>query len=204
MRRYEKKRRFFDESAPLWEQRDFDDRQRRIAEHIVRQAGVKPGMTVLEPGCGAGRMTRLLADAVGRTGRVVAVDISEKMVAAARAAVSADRVEIHHLAVEDLNLPADSVDVILCFDVFPHFEDPGEVLDRFGPMLKPEGRLIAAHCPGRTAVNDLHKRVGGAVGADRLPAAAEMEALFRSHGFAVRRLLDEADFYYLEATLIAA
>jgi len=200
MRAYDEKRRFFDRAAHLWEEGRFDEKQRRTAQWIIRQAGITPGMTVLEPGCGAGRMTRLLADAVGPQGKVIAADISGRMVAAARRNISASQVEIHHAAAEDLQLPVGSIDVVLCFDVFPHFEHPATLLDRFRAALKPGGRLIVAHCPGRKAVNQLHESAGGAVGADRLPPAGQMRALLRSGGFRVQRLLDRADVYFLQAS----
>ena len=84
MRAYDDKRRFFDRTAHLWERGVLDGKERRIAQWIIRRAGIQPGMTVLEPGCGAGRMTRLLAEAVGPQGKVIAADISSKMVRAAR------------------------------------------------------------------------------------------------------------------------
>ena len=42
---------------------------------------VKTGMTVLEPGCGMGFFTLDLARLVGPKGKVVAVDLQEKMLA---------------------------------------------------------------------------------------------------------------------------
>ena len=94
------------------------------------------------------------------------------------------------------------MDLVLCFDVFPHFEEPGEVLERFRSLLKPTGTVVVAHCPGRNAVNALHRRVGGAVGADRLPDEPGMRALFEAHGFHIVRLVDEAEVYFLKAALV--
>jgi SAM-dependent methyltransferase len=44
---------------------------------LVSGWGIRPGASVLEIGCGQGDMTAALADAVGRQGRVVAVDIAD-------------------------------------------------------------------------------------------------------------------------------
>jgi len=201
MSRYEEKRRFFDETAPQWAHGAFDEDERPIAEWIVREAGIGAGMVVLEPGCGAGRMTRLLAEAVGPAGRVMACDISEKMVEAARRNAAAENVRVYHGAAEDLDLPRRSVDVVLCFDVFPHFEEPADVLGVFRSILRPQGKLVIAHCPGRREVNERHRQAGHAVGADRLPEADAMRSLLKARGFAVERLIDEADRYYLVAGL---
>lgn len=47
-------------------------------EHLFKPF-VREGMTVLEPGCGMGFFTLPLARMVGRSGKVVAVDIQERM-----------------------------------------------------------------------------------------------------------------------------
>jgi len=196
---YGEKSEFFDQVAPDWENGRFTEEQRRWAEWIVRRAGIRPGMTVLEPGCGAGRMTRLLSEAVGPRGKVVAVDISERMIAAARRNAAAPNVRLHHLPVEELRLPAGSVDVVLCFDVFPHFEEPGLFLERARDMLRPGGTVVIAHCPGRTSVNETHARAGGAVGADRLPEGSEMGELLRRHGLVPGEIVDLQEVYYVDA-----
>lgn len=49
------------------------------AELLLDRAGVGPGMTVLDAGCGPGRLTLPVARRVGPTGRVVAVDIQPRM-----------------------------------------------------------------------------------------------------------------------------
>lgn len=197
---YDEKRRFFDESAPHWEHGAFDEEGERIARWILRRAGIAPGMTVLEPGCGAGRMTALLADAVGPHGRVIAVDISEKMIAAAHRNVNAANVEFRHGTTEDLGLAPDSVDLVLCFDVFPHFEDSGRALDSFHRWLAPEGKLVIAHYPGRRRVNAVHREAGRAVGADRLPDGREMRRLLNAHGFRLPEVIDRPDRYFLHST----
>ncbi len=196
----ERKREFFDEAAPDWAHGTFHEEGLKVARWIVEMAGIEPGMTVLEPGCGAGRMTRLLARAVGPSGRVIACDISERMLEAARRNVPGSHVEFHAVSAEETELEKNSLDAVLCFDVFPHFDDPAALLDRLHHALKPGARLVVAHHPGRHEVNEIHTEAGGAVGADRLPDEQQMRRLFRDHGFQVQRLLDQSDRYYLSAS----
>ena len=195
----ERKREFFDEAAPDWAHGAFDEEGLKVARWIVEMAGIQPGMTVLEPGCGAGRMTRLLARAVGPSGRVIACDISERMLEAARRNVPGSNVEFHAVSAEETELEENSLDAVLCFDVFPHFDDPAALLDRLHRALKPGGQLIVAHHPGRHEVNEIHMEAGGAVGADRLPHGDEMRQLFRDRGYRIQRLLDQSDRYFLSA-----
>jgi 2-polyprenyl-3-methyl-5-hydroxy-6-metoxy-1,4-benzoquinol methylase len=54
---------------------------RRLFEHPERLLSpfVRPGMTVLEPGCGPGFFTLPLARMVGENGQVICADVQEKM-----------------------------------------------------------------------------------------------------------------------------
>ncbi len=54
------------------------------AELLVRRAGLRPGMRVLDAGCGAGRVTVPAARAVSSSGEVVALDIQPAMLDKAR------------------------------------------------------------------------------------------------------------------------
>jgi ubiquinone/menaquinone biosynthesis C-methylase UbiE len=59
------------------------------AASIVRRLDVRPGMRILDAGCGPGRLTVPLARAVGPEGRIDAVDIQPQMLDQARTRVSA-------------------------------------------------------------------------------------------------------------------
>ena len=51
------------------------------APALIERAAIQPGMRVLDVGCGPGRLTIPLARRVGPAGRVVALDVQEKMLA---------------------------------------------------------------------------------------------------------------------------
>lgn len=52
----------------------------RLTNQVIRSAGIAPGMTVLDAGCGAGDVSLLAARLVEATGRVVGVDRSAEYV----------------------------------------------------------------------------------------------------------------------------
>lgn len=54
-----------------------------FTRHVLEQAGIVAGMTVLDVGCGAGDVALLLADMVGPDGRVVGVDRNAAILATA-------------------------------------------------------------------------------------------------------------------------
>jgi tRNA A58 N-methylase Trm61 len=47
-----------------------------FTRQLFQQAGISPGMRVLDVGCGAGDVTFLTAELVGRSGEVIGADIS--------------------------------------------------------------------------------------------------------------------------------
>jgi demethylmenaquinone methyltransferase/2-methoxy-6-polyprenyl-1,4-benzoquinol methylase len=126
---------------------------------LLRQAELEPGQWVLEPGCGTGRLTRLLAEAVGPRGRVLALDISPKMVAACRLRVGhLEQVEVIQTSLEIFWAPPASSDRVICYQVFPHFDDQAAALRRLAGFLRPDGIVVVAHFMGPDKVNEAHAR----------------------------------------------
>jgi arsenite methyltransferase len=107
-------------------------------------ADLRPGETVLDLGSGAGFDCFLAARRVGRTGRVIGVDMTPEMVTKARdnaRRVQATNVEfrlgeIEHLPVEDA-----SVDVIISNCVINLAPDKSAVFREAIRVLKPRGRI---------------------------------------------------------------
>lgn len=101
--------------------------------------------TVVDAGCGTGRVTELLLERL-HEGTVLAVDVSEKMVAAAAERFEDDervRVERQDL----LELDAAPADVIFSTATFHWILDHDRLFHRLADNLKPGGRL-AAQCGG--------------------------------------------------------
>lgn len=112
-----------------------------LLEKAVEAAAARGGERVLDVGCGSGRSTALLAKAVGASGRVVGVDISEPMLALARQRLAEERhVELHHAdaQVAELVGPFD-----LVFSIFGvmFFDDPVVAFSNLRRVLDSGGRL---------------------------------------------------------------
>jgi len=107
-------------------------------------ANLRPGETVLDLGSGAGFDCFLAARAVGPTGRVIGVDMTEAMLRKARrnanktgiANVEFRQGEIEHLPVKD-----STVDVIISNCVINLSPEKAAVLQETFRVLKPGGRL---------------------------------------------------------------
>jgi SAM-dependent methyltransferase len=102
---------------------------------------VAPDEVVLDIGCGLGRLTRALA---GRSGAVVALDVSADMLAQARE-LNAHLSNVTWLQGDGLSLApveSGSVDAIVSFVVFQHIPDPAITLGyvrEMGRVLRPGG-----------------------------------------------------------------
>lgn len=158
---------------------------RRLFHDPARIVGplVREGMTVLEPGPGMGFFTLELARRVGPSGRVVAVDVQERMLAglrrrAARAGL-ADRIETRlaredTLGVDDL---AGRVDLVVALWVVHELPDPRRFFEEVRRTLAPKGTIVMVEPNGHVDVPQFQAELDAA-------AAAGLSAL---PGPAVRR-----------------
>jgi ubiquinone/menaquinone biosynthesis C-methylase UbiE/DNA-binding transcriptional ArsR family regulator len=95
---------------------------------------------VADLGCGTGRTADVLAPFVSR---VIAVDASEEMLAAARERLAAHRnIELRQGTLESLPLQDASVDAAHLGLVLHHIADPAKVLSEAARVLRPGGRLL--------------------------------------------------------------
>ncbi len=122
---------------------------------LLARLGVAGGESVLEIGCGTGALTLPLAAAVGEQGRVVAVDISEPMLGAARRRVDEGGLRNVTLLLGDAQVfplePA-GFDLATSRMGVMFFADPVAAFRNIGGALKPGGRLVFA-CWGPLAEN---------------------------------------------------
>ena len=107
-------------------------------------AELHEGETVLDLGSGGGIDVILSAKRVGPTGTVYGLDMTDEMLALARRnAAEADATNVHFLkgVIEEIPLPADSVDVVISNCVINLSIDKAAVLTEIARVLKPGGRV---------------------------------------------------------------
>jgi len=195
---------FFEERAGHWLNSSFSAEEISRLESLLVPFDLREGQTVLEPGCGGGRLTSWLVEQVGETGQVVACDLSERLVQGAKDRVRAKNVRWTCGPVETLDLREESVDRIICFQSFPHFERKSTLLKRFLRWTQPEGKLLIFHLISRERVNEIHQTAGGAVANDLLPTGDEMEALLASTGWEPVLISDGAVYVALASKPVSA
>src|SRR5580765_6420992 len=107
-------------------------------------ADLHEGETVLDLGSGGGIDVILSANRVGPAGVAYGVDMTDEMLALARKnAAEAGVTNVHFLkgVIEDIPLPADSVDVVISNCVINLSVDKAAVLTEMARVLKPGGRV---------------------------------------------------------------
>ena len=142
--------------------------QKAFGEAVLERLQLDGDETVLDAGCGSGRVTELLLERLPR-GRVIAVDQSPSMVEAARERLSGPvRVEVQDLLA--LTVP-EPLDAVLSTSTFHWIDDHGRLFERLHAALRPGGRLVA-QCGGEGNITELRSR-GQAV-LERAPYAEHM------------------------------
>lgn len=111
----------------------------------VALATPKEGETVLDLGAGAGLDAFLAAEKVGRTGRVIGLDMTPEMIQKAKKnaeKLGVKNVEFRAGDIEDMPIEDESVDVIISNCVINLAPDKDKVFREAYRVLKPEGRML--------------------------------------------------------------
>jgi SAM-dependent methyltransferase len=174
-----------------------------LSQWMVQAIDPQPGQRVLELAAGLGDTGLLAAQRVGAEGSVLITDATEGMVAAAREhaeEVGATNVELRTMQAEWIDLPAASVDGVLCRFGYMLLVDPEAALRETRRVLKPSGRVALAvwddlaRNPWMSVMRDALVTAGLAPAA--VPEGPGPFALGSAD--AVRELLDTAGFDDIE------
>jgi ubiquinone/menaquinone biosynthesis C-methylase UbiE len=115
-----------------------------FGQRLVEQADLAPGMRVLDVGTGRGAVLFPAAQAVGPSGSVLGIDLSEEMVRATNAEIEQRGVlnaRAQVMDADDLTFPEAEFDAITCAFSFFFLSDRDTVLSAFRRILRPGGRV---------------------------------------------------------------
>jgi trans-aconitate 2-methyltransferase len=151
-----------------WDARTYDEssepQQSWASEVVGRLEGIAPDATVLDVGCGTGRVTEALLALVPR-GRVLALDASVDMVELARGRLG-DRAQVWCQDVLDLELE-EPVDAIVSTATLHWVTDHDRLWARLARALRPGG-VLEVQCGGKGNI-DRVREVIEAVARDVAP-----------------------------------
>ncbi len=114
------------------------------AEHLARYrwaATAAAGKRVLDAGCGTAYGTAILARAGAIS--VVGVDLAAGVLDSVRDEMP-EEVELRQGDLTELDLDDDCFDLVVCFEVIEHFEEPQAVLDELTRVLAPDGVILVS------------------------------------------------------------
>lgn len=136
----------WDSVAAMWE-RNADAINGRMAAPtalMLDAAAIDVGHSVLDLACGPGGAGRAAADRVGPSGTIVLADDAPEMLAAAtRRSVGIPNVSTMLCRQEDIPMPDESFDAVICRHGLMFAEDQAAVVNEAGRVLKPGGRYAA-------------------------------------------------------------
>jgi len=112
-------------------------------KNILKEVGIEPGFHLLDYGCGPGSYIAPLAELVGESGKVYALDIHPLAIRKVKDIASQKKLANAETILSDCQtgLPDNSLDVVLLYDIFHHFNDPNKILKELHRVLKPNGVL---------------------------------------------------------------
>jgi len=111
--------------------------------HVLKEAGIRPGFHVLDYGCGPGSCIAPLANLVGESGKIYALDIHPLAIQMVQKIVlkkALGNVETIHSDCAT-GLDDNLIDVVLLYDTYHNLSDSESVLMELHRVLKPEGLL---------------------------------------------------------------
>jgi ubiquinone/menaquinone biosynthesis C-methylase UbiE len=159
----------------------------RTSRRIVETAGIKPGDSVLDVGCGPGSLTLAARAAAGPTGRVHGIDASPEMIKTARqkAGSAGQEVDFKVGLMEQLDFADATFDVVLSRLAIHHLpeEIQPKAFAEILRVLKPGGHALVADMP--TASHSLSGHLAlvlAALGA-RGNQPSRLISLFENAGF---------------------
>ena len=125
------------------------DRHEREAEErpadVIDALRLRSGEVVADLGAGSGYFTFRIAPKVGKTGKVLAVEIQDEMIATLQRRMIEQKitnVEVVKGTESDPHLPVNGVDVVLMVDVYHELAYPFEVMTQVRKSLKRNGRVV--------------------------------------------------------------
>ena len=124
-----------DEATKIFDDRSLTNDYKNLATVL------KPGMKVLDVGCGTGSISKDIATIVGENGKVTGIDNTEKFISSGKESYqNIKNLELIHVDLFDFN-PEEKFDLIVSARVLQWLSNPKEALLKMKSLLKPNGQI---------------------------------------------------------------
>lgn len=187
---------FFDKLAPTWDDNEILSTPEKVRE-ILNMINLKEGYEVLDLGTGTGVLLPFIAEKIGESGKITAVDYSKEMLKRASDKFSdlSPAPLFLNLDIENDTIPGD-YDTIILYCVYPHLHEPLETLKWLSKVnLKPDGSIVIAFPCDNNFINNIHKEKHSS--SDKLPSPATLSEFFIKGGLKARVVSDTKKSYVI-------
>lgn len=184
---------FFNTRAAAWDENATEKDNLKL-QVLADRLEIKPGADVLDAGTGTGVFIPFLLKKIGVEGSLVCLDFAEEMLKVNRKKKFPGNLRYLCADIEETRLPDASFDVVVCYSVFPHFNQP-KALKEIYRLLKQEGRLYIGHTSSREFINNIHRNIPEVCG-HLLPDSKEMRRMLMGAGFS-NIVITEGEVDYL-------
>lgn len=186
---------FFNSMAYKWDTVCKHDTEKIM--YILNLLDIKEGSKLIDVGTGTGVLVPYLSNYVGKDGKVIAIDIADKMLEVAQSKYNFKNVSFVCGDILKVDLPKEGFDYIICYSAFPHFEDKLTMIKTISRLLKTGGKFIICHSQSREAINNLHKNVSEVVAEDNLPDMEKIKSYFQQVGITTINQVDNNEMFVI-------
>jgi len=190
---------FFNSHADKWDEINIYKESPENFRKVVSRLKIGSASSVVDLGCGTGVFIPYLLEVVGDEGRVYAVDSSDKMIEKVKEKFNVKNVVPVVGDAENLSIVCNNIDAVLCFSVFPHFDDRKRAVAEIAKVLKPKGRLVIAHFSSRDEINAFHASLEPPICNHYLPDDKELAPILSKNGMVLSHYDNKPGRYELVA-----
>ena len=183
----------FNELAEKWDVMHHHDSDK--IKKMLDLLYIKNNARVLDVGCGTGILIPFLLEKTNSE-NIFAIDGAEKMIEKAGQKFPGSGINFIAADVIDYNFNRDYFDHIICYSVFPHFEDKKDIIQRFSELLKKGGLLSILHSESRETINNMHYS-RNEVDSDSLSCPMAYIPFCRQAGLIDEIVIDNNEMYML-------
>jgi ubiquinone/menaquinone biosynthesis C-methylase UbiE len=165
-------------------------------ENMAGKLTIPSGATVLDVGSGTGVFLPYLIQKLGKQGTLIALDIAEQMLL-----ISASKKHDGNIAyiqgdISSTPLKQGSVDCVICYSSFPHFQDKPRAFKEIARLLKESGTLYICHTSSREHINSIHENIPQ-LNRDLIPESPAIMEMLMESGFKDIGIEEEKYYYFV-------
>jgi demethylmenaquinone methyltransferase/2-methoxy-6-polyprenyl-1,4-benzoquinol methylase len=192
------KQNYFNSYAKKWDTVNRNDMNK--VDILLRLLDIQQGDTVLDVGTGTGVLLPLLSSYTP-CANITAIDIAAKMIAEAKQKAAGK--DIAFITGDATSHPfTQTFDHVICYHVFPHFDDHLLALKKFSSILNNGGLLSVIHSLSRERINRFHGSIE-IVQNDFLEPMNVLAGMMERCGLIPEIMIDNSEMYAVCARKIA-